>query len=556
MNSDFNCSICGISCTGLESFLQHKNSAKHQKKVAFHQAGSTNLTMESTLADNNLQLFSCNLCNVQLRGFGSFHDHVNSLQHADMVRMTSSGNITTQNQSEATPEKTDIAEVNTVSNPGTSLPYEGYNSFLGSYGHCVICKMQFSGPEQQQQHLAGKSHKKKLKLLELSAQITQTEGGSAKNDIPNGSTSSDIKCETCQLLFSGPIPYQQHLVGEGHRKKTMQRELMAVKLSFDTVDSDKIMPFIQIQEKATGNDTILCPKEKGSCIDSEDNQPFAKCTFCDTEFTGPESYQLHVESIEHQAKIRITVDSDKIPFIQNLEAAGNDTILCPNEKRSCMDSEDNQPFAKCTICNMEFTGPEPYQLHVESIEHQKKIGIQPNSVNVFKCDICNIPLSGPIPYKEHMNSLKHQKKVQNVEFLKQFKTNKSPEPVCTQPDKINGAATSVNSEYYCEVCDIKLTGPEPYRQHIYGMPHKKKERASNSFGNVGNVNHFQNGFSEKNDLNPDLKTNFYLSNDLILCDGLKNMGDSHLEKLNVQVFYPDDEIVFDKPIKKDVVSDL
>ena len=125
------------------------------------------------------------------------------------------------------------------------------------------------------------------------------------------------------------------------------------------------------------------------------------------------------------------------------------------------------PFQfRCDVCNVNCTGQESYDQHLQGSKHLKKLAqnaihkdgtsqVQPKdnlesliktqNPSQFRCDVCNVDMSGQIQYDMHMQGSKHLKKLaQNP------------------------------SQFHCDVCNVSCTGKEAYNMHLVGKQHKKK----------------------------------------------------------------------------------
>ncbi|XP_075528115.1 uncharacterized protein LOC142560144 isoform X3 [Dermacentor variabilis] len=72
-------------------------------------------------------------------------------------------------------------------------------------------------------------------------------------------------------------------------------------------------------------------------------------------------------------------------------------------------AEMNASAYACTPCGKTFTGPEPYNQHIASEKHKKKIQSGPVFLSSLVCEPCQMSFTGPAPMRDHMASPSHAK---------------------------------------------------------------------------------------------------------------------------------------------------
>lgn len=75
----------------------------------------------------------------------------------------------------------------------------------------------------------------------------------------------------------------------------------------------------------------------------------------------------------------------------------------------------------------------------------------------YYCEVCDIRCSGVEPFVQHMKSNKHKKKEEQKELLKNI--------------------DSVEKNFFCITCGISCSGIVPYQQHMKSEKHLKKDQA-------------------------------------------------------------------------------
>ncbi|KAH7971505.1 hypothetical protein HPB49_025151 [Dermacentor silvarum] len=72
-------------------------------------------------------------------------------------------------------------------------------------------------------------------------------------------------------------------------------------------------------------------------------------------------------------------------------------------------AEMNASAYACSPCGKTFTGPEPYNQHIASEKHKKKIQSGPVPSSSLVCEPCQMSFTGPAPMRDHMASAGHTK---------------------------------------------------------------------------------------------------------------------------------------------------
>lgn len=189
---------------------------------------------------------------------------------------------------------------------------------------CKPCDKTFSGPEPYQQHVVSEKHKKKV--------ATPRE------------LSGPLSCEPCQMTFTGPAPLQQHLASAVHAKRASGAAQAAQTLA-STLRSISIAP-----QKAAGSGT------KGGCV---------SCGI--PSFVGAKAAFDHYESHEHRQRRNLLaaglaselcppvrtvtaavkqVTSQAQPASGTAEQAADDAVVLPSSVLICRAEEDFEEFCK------------------------------------------------------------------------------------------------------------------------------------------------------------------------------------------------------------------
>ncbi|XP_075528110.1 uncharacterized protein LOC142560144 isoform X1 [Dermacentor variabilis] len=115
-------------------------------------------------------------------------------------------------------------------------------------------------------------------------------------------------------------------------------------------------------------------------------------------------------------------------------------------------AEMNASAYACTPCGKTFTGPEPYNQHIASEKHKKKIQSGPVFLSSLVCEPCQMSFTGPAPMRDHMASPSHAKAMAKHQVLRGQALLTS----AVETTSIRLASSSGNKSSYlqCEVCKI------------------------------------------------------------------------------------------------------
>ncbi|KAF8784745.1 hypothetical protein HNY73_010388 [Argiope bruennichi] len=135
---------------------------------------------------------------------------------------------------------------------------------------------------------------------------------------------------------------------------------------------------------------------------------------------------------------------------------------------------------KCDVCAKSFTGLNDVALFLtvihlglcisdasESDSPRKKVGNQlPGSsfdenLSVLNCSICDMTFSGPIPYQQHLISNGHKKKINAARLSTQLAATGSLFPLESITKALEQCNMN-NPRWYCDICKKQCSGPIPY----------------------------------------------------------------------------------------------
>ncbi|KAG8188865.1 hypothetical protein JTE90_018271 [Oedothorax gibbosus] len=358
---------------------------------------------------------------------------------------------------------------------------------------CKVCHIKCPDIESYVEHLESKDHNKELmkekygaKYLEAKAKLDNTPSISTKfpdekpirpkdqSDQEQDSSNEDSSeeevevytCELCRKICTGFISYQMHLNGKKHQKAVYKAKLLRKMKENDLMPkSSKENP----PKEQSLLDMILGKAEYEYA--SQD----IECEICQKKCSGPESYRQHCKSSAHQKKVAY---KDLI-----------NEMITSGEGQQLTDGEGLQ-FSRCEVCHKNFSGLAPYQQHMAGTQHQKQAKhaeelskIKDLIINAedaskrFQCKECGKSFSGPVPFNDHLQSNVHAKLKKKSSQMKSLMENypefvKVPASIQDSEDSDNDSGPE-SFMLACDICHLVFSGPEAARDHVESSKHKK-----------------------------------------------------------------------------------
>lgn len=342
---------------------------------------------------------------------------------------------------------------------------------------CKICHVNFSGIAPYEQHINGAKHQKKVKkdamkkkygpkyLEALSNQETKDEPTVEKTDSTTGDDAEVIKCEICNKLCTGLIPYKLHISGKAHHKQ-LRKQNCIEKLQEDPQFND-------IGKEVADNSVYeVMPQVK----------PFAQCDICGKKFSGPEGYQGHLSSGSHKRKLEMLKLTEKLTGGKSHP-----------ESTGANNESEQEFFARCSTCEKNFSGPVPYEQHLISEAHQKKLkklelvekmkslSTNDGKEDVFHCKDCNRSFNIPEEFKQHLNSTSHNKRKDRQQKAEKLQKEYPEMKVqITAPNHDDSSANEIHLLddiiLICMVCHKSFTGPETAAAHFTSPKHARAKK--------------------------------------------------------------------------------
>lgn len=321
---------------------------------------------------------------------------------------------------------------------------------------CETCGVSYTDPKAYENHMLGKKHGKKVAEAKLRAQNEKSDKEAESEE--DSDESPEMQCEICDKHFTGYVSYAAHIKGTQHAKNVKKQKLKKQLDSMPEVIKN------ENDEEDSDDDGIL-PK------------PYAKCSTCQKEFGGPESFKMHVKSATHLKKVK------QAKAMQELK------------KNEGEQSDGEEVFSKCEVCKKSFSGVTPYQIHMKSNVHKKNLEkkkiaeeIKEFSSNTdfsegYVCKECKKAFTDPLAFKCHLQNNSHEKqkaKKALSEFLNAYPEIEYVTPYDKEEGEVQSSGDEADPVYYliCKLCHFSFSGPESAQDHVKSKKHvtTKKEK--------------------------------------------------------------------------------
>ncbi|XP_043196756.1 zinc finger RNA-binding protein-like isoform X2 [Amphibalanus amphitrite] len=302
---------------------------------------------------------------------------------------------------------------------------------------CQICRLHCSGPEPWRQHIDSARHMKLERDLRARGAAGAADGSPASPGSPLAVSDSDSPtpspsrrppgaearpffCETCQLGCSGPEPWRQHLQSAKHLKRS-SLEQAAGGVATGQQSVEHIL--------GSGGSPALpsAPPAGGS------GGSFY-CQYCRLSCSGREPWRQHENSAKHLKK---KAQAEAAGFWSPPSADPVDDRQSPSV------ASDSAPAAV----------PQP-------VDHS------------FHCAACSITCYGAEPWRQHTESGRHLKLTAEA-ARREIGGGSQAVSDSPQPSGRSTPASLPGRQYYCELCRVGCSGPEPYKQHVQSAKHIK-----------------------------------------------------------------------------------
>ncbi|GFW16792.1 zinc finger protein [Trichonephila clavipes] len=279
------------------------------------------------------------------------------------------------------------------------------------------------------------------------------------------------KCDLCNKSFTGIAPFKEHEASKKHKNKER---------------------FLKQNIPENSKEYL-----KG----------YRKCFDCDIICNGLIPYEHHLQGKIHKKTIQ-----------RKLSVRNNSPLPSPNSALQNPMEWNSETLEKyyCDICKKQCVSRIPYELHVLSRAHRKKVQnaeINPKVANIEESGLCSSSKSFEtnsfsntrvisttdevdnidnaksskycynlirLPYPNHEVKCKKQ----NKNGLHLYPVESTHHTKKTDYNNIESSETHLKCYARCVDCDKIFNGPVPYAQHLQGKAHKNKTE-KNFLKNVG-----------------------------------------------------------------------
>ena len=244
---EFKCTECGISVTCEASLQEHMKGKSHQAVVSnSKQVQDQSLVSgsEKSIPDNRTNMFKCEVCDVELTSEVDLTNHMGGRKHqaklanwnhaegtslpqipatspslvqkevtyeCQLCEISMTGEENLKAHKAGKKHRAKLAAANLTGADGNSQTTRSNNP--GAF-HCTLCDLTLSGPVDLENHKAGKSHQAKL----TSGQASKEDPGRQLCQKPS-MPSSDLRCDLCDVKFTGDVDLRAHMDGKKHKAK-------------------------------------------------------------------------------------------------------------------------------------------------------------------------------------------------------------------------------------------------------------------------------------------------------------------------------------------------
>jgi len=338
------------------------------------------------------------------------------------------------------------------------------------YARCDLCEVDLSSAIVAKTHYIGKNHSKKttafLDEMKAKGYTVPNKLSDVQTINPQSFSQDQDRCQLCNVQFSSAVMALSHYRGKSHNKAVKNRDKinpLPKKGNNDPRGQFGIgMSFYKGNKGSTRKDEERGDKTPEPLEDgelTEDGWSAANnatpaggegsrrfyCLPCKIYFGGSAEYSAHIKSGEHKSNA----------FSQMGERA-----------------------YYCSVCMVQCDSQETYDAHLKNPRHKTSVAsaaapslqsmmseIRADPKSIHFCKVCNMQCTGPESYEQHMNGKNHKKKV------------------VAAGGSVGGGGGSVGvppvaavpaSQFFCQVCKISTTDKKGLDMHMQGKKHKKE----------------------------------------------------------------------------------
>ncbi|CAL4108287.1 unnamed protein product [Meganyctiphanes norvegica] len=326
------------------------------------------------------------------------------------------------------------------------------------------------------------------------------------------SLTSPYQCKLCHVPLSGLAPLEDHIKSAKHLRKTKEAYIQTdyPDGSLEMSNIEMSPPIHHSSQPVNNNSSQVQDAFSKGHIEGDHQSttgPF-KCKACHVNLSGLAPLEQHVKSAKHMKKtMDSSVEISSVNFAtKNASDAGtngNDRYQTYMEQNlfhcardSSSMSEPSNDLSSHYVDTVSSVGNESDAVSISfELGHVKHAS--GFSVGAYFCEICQAPLSGEAPLRQHVNSPNHAKKLMkkygdldmsrlkialpNIDISEEISpmVKMAIEDGHVYRDESSSAGT-----YYCNICQVPLTGVKPVEQHLQGSNHWGRARQTDNFPNL------------------------------------------------------------------------
>jgi len=280
---------------------------------------------------------------------------------------------------------------------------------------CETCNLTLNAQGQAHQHFSGKSHAKKLKLLEaskqakLNAPVKQEEFqssngngaqvGGAEDVSRKRSLQLSIPCNVCKTTMNTEEQASAHFAGSKHAKKAKMEGVVPTSL--------------------TGAKEILTPEAAEASV-GLGGLGNLTCTVCKITFNAQSQADQHYAGSKHAKKVKMAGMLGMFP-------ENNQSTPAPSSMTNVNQPPIQLPIGQfhCYDCNITLNAQGQYDQHVTGANHIKKankpmVEEEGERAGGLYCDACNITVKTPLHLQTHMEGNTHKENQKKMEVTMNY----------------------------------------------------------------------------------------------------------------------------------------
>ncbi|GFY67550.1 zinc finger protein [Trichonephila inaurata madagascariensis] len=288
------CFDCDIICNGLIPYEHHLQGKLHKKTIQrkhYNERNnspvpSPNSALQNPMEWNSetLEKYYCDICKKQCVSRTPYEIHVLSRGHRKKAGNAEINTKVANIEESGSSSCSKSIETNSVLNTGaisTTDEVDNINNAKSSKYYYNVIRPPFSNHEVK----CRKYNNNGLQLYFTERTHHKKKIDSSKDQTYETHFKCYKRCVDCDKIFTGPLPYAQHLQGKAHKKKIAKKLLKNIEI-------DSLLP---------ATDSTL---QNSMQYNSGDVKKYY-CEICKKQCTCAIQYDTHILSIAHKKMSKI-----------------------------------------------------------------------------------------------------------------------------------------------------------------------------------------------------------------------------------------------------------